>query len=69
MKNQMLNILSMSSWSFIMAITTVVFGYVGLKFDKLFNTEPTFLSGFIFLAVVLCIIRFYKEIKLKMSIN
>jgi Mg2+ and Co2+ transporter CorA len=62
MKNQMLNILSMSSWSFIMVATTLLFGFIGMKFDSLFKTEPTFFMGFIFLSVVLCAIRFYKEI-------
>jgi len=67
MGHKILDILSMSSWSFIMVITTVVFGYVGFRVDKLFGSEPTFLTGFIFLAVTLCMIRFYKEIKSRLS--
>jgi len=67
MGHKLLDILSMSSWSFILVITTVVFGYVGLRVDKLIGSEPTFLTGFIFLAVTLCLLRFYKEIKSRMS--
>lgn len=54
-------IISISSWSFILVISSFLFLRVGNWIDKLFNTEPTFMIGLFFLAVFLCIGRLYNE--------
>jgi len=54
-------ILLLSTWSFILVISSFLFLYIGYWLDGLFNTAPTFMLGLFFLAVFLCIGRFYQE--------
>jgi len=54
-------ILMLSAWSFVMVIASFLFLYVGYLLDELLGTAPNFMLGFFFLAIFLCVMRFYQE--------
>lgn len=54
-------ILMLSAWGFAMVIASFLFLYVGHLLDQLLGTAPNFMLGFFFLAIFLCVMRFYQE--------
>ena len=67
MNKEMLGIISMSSWSFAITLTTVFFGYIGLCLDRILHiNQPFFMTGFVILSIILCMLRLYKEAKSRM---
>lgn len=54
-------ILMLSTWGFVIAISSFLFLYIGYQLDKLFSTAPAFMIGFFFLAVFLAVGRLYQE--------
>ena len=59
--NKFAKILVLSSWGFVIAITSGVFFYIGYLIDNEFGTEPSFMLGLLFLAIFLTIGRLFKE--------
>lgn len=51
----------LSSWSFVMVICSVLFGYVGLKIDAMLGTPPMLMTGFTVLGFFVVIMRLYNE--------
>jgi F0F1-type ATP synthase assembly protein I len=54
-------ILSISTYGFVIAFASFLFLYIGFKIDQYFGTEPNFMLGLFFLAVVTTIGRLYQE--------
>jgi F0F1-type ATP synthase assembly protein I len=54
-------ILSISAYGFVIAFASFLFLYIGFKIDQYFGTEPNFMLGLFFLAVVTTIGRLYQE--------
>jgi hypothetical protein len=59
--NKFSKILILSSWGFVIAITSSLFFYVGVLIDERFGTEPSFMLGLLFLAIFLAVGRLFKE--------
>ena len=55
-------ILMLSTWSFVLVISSLLFLYIGWWIDEKLNTAPSFMLGLFMLAVFLCIGRFYQEV-------
>lgn len=55
------SVMMLSAWGFIMVISSFVFMYAGRWIDVRFDTEPTFMIGMLFLGLILCVIRLYRE--------
>jgi F0F1-type ATP synthase assembly protein I len=55
------SIIMLSAWAFAMVIASFLFLYVGHLLDGIFGTSPNFMLGLFFLAIFLCIMRFYQE--------
>lgn len=60
-RNIMQKVYSLSAWSFIMVLSTMLFTFVGLKMDSWFGTSPMFMIGWLLLCVGVSIIRLYKQ--------
>ncbi len=60
-QRQFAQILMLSAWGFVIAISSFLFLYVGYWLDKIFNTAPTFMLGLFFLAVFLTVGRLYQD--------
>jgi F0F1-type ATP synthase assembly protein I len=58
-------ILMLSSWGFVIVISSFLFLYVGYHLDELLGTAPNFMFGLFFLAIFFCIGRLYQEAWLK----
>ena len=58
-------ILMLSSWGFVMVISSFLFLYAGYHLDELLGTAPNFMLGLFFLALLFCIGRLYQEAWLK----
>jgi F0F1-type ATP synthase assembly protein I len=54
-------ILILSTWGFVIVISSVLFFYLGYLIDNKFGTEPSFMLGLFFLAIFLTIGRLYQE--------
>jgi F0F1-type ATP synthase assembly protein I len=61
------NILMLSSWGFVIVISSFLFLYIGYYIDKFLNTTPNFMFGLFFLAIFFCIGRLYQEALLKIE--
>ncbi|MDA8125273.1 MAG: AtpZ/AtpI family protein [Deltaproteobacteria bacterium] len=55
------SILMLSAWGFVIAIASLLFLYFGYRLDRWLGTEPNFMLGLFFLAVVLTVGRLYQE--------
>jgi len=58
-------ILMLSSWGFVIVISSFLFLYVGYHLDERLGTAPNFMFGLFFLAIFFCIGRLYQEAWLK----
>jgi len=58
-------ILMLSGWGLAIVITSFLFLYVGHLLDQWLGTEPNFMLGLFFLAIVTTIGRLYREAWLK----
>lgn len=54
-------IFMLSGWGIIIGCISVLFLYIGHRLDKWLGTEPTFMLGLLFLALVVSIGRLYYE--------
>ena len=54
-------IIMVSAWSFTIAVSSLLFLYVGRRIDVTMNTEPAFMVGLLVLGISLCIMRLYKD--------
>jgi Ca2+/Na+ antiporter len=59
------SILMLSAWGFVIVIASLLFLYIGLRLDEWLGTEPNFMLGLFFLAIVTSIGRLYQEAWLK----
>lgn len=59
------SILILSSWGFVMVITSFIFLYLGHLLDEVLGTAPNFMFGLFFLALFMSIGRLYQEAWLK----
>ena len=59
--NKFAKILVLSSWGFVIALTSGLFFYIGYLIDSKFGTEPSFMLGLFLLAIFLTISRLYQE--------
>ena len=59
------SILMLSAYGFVIVIASLLFLYVGHRLDEWLGTEPNFMLGLFFLAVVTSIGRLYQEAWLK----
>jgi F0F1-type ATP synthase assembly protein I len=55
------SILMLSAWGFVIVIASLLFLYVGYHLDKWLGTEPNFMLGLFFLAIVISVGRLYQE--------
>ena len=58
-------ILKLSAWGFVIAITSLLFLYLGYLLDQWLGTAPNFMFGLFFLAIVTTIGRLYQEAWIK----
>ena len=63
--HQLGSILMLSAWGLAIVVTSFLFLYVGHLLDQWLGTEPNFMLGLFFLAVVTTIGRLYQEAWLK----
>ena len=54
-------ILKISAWGFVIAVTSLLFLYIGYRLDEWLETAPNFMFGLFFLAIVTTIGRLYQE--------
>ena len=59
------SILMLSAWGFVIVIASLLFLYIGLRLDAWLGTEPNFMLGLFFLAIVTSIGRLYQEAWIK----
>lgn len=59
------HILLLSAWGFSIVIASLLFLYLGHLLDKWLETEPNFMLGMFFLAIVTTVGRLYQEAWLK----
>jgi len=48
-------IVSFGGYGFVIVVSSFLFFYVGLEIDEYFNTKPSFMLGFLILAVFMAI--------------
>jgi len=58
-------IMTISAYGFVIVLASFLFLYIGYKIDQFFGTEPNFMLGLFFLAIVTTIGRLYQEAWLK----
>jgi len=58
-------ILKISAWGFVIAVTSLLFLYIGYRLDEWLETAPNFMFGLFFLAIVTTIGRLYQEAWIK----
>ena len=58
-------ILKISAWGFVIAVTSLLFLYIGHLLDQWLETAPNFMFGLFFLAIVTTIGRLYQEAWIK----
>ena len=61
----LVDLLMLSAWGFVIVIASLLFLYIGLKLDAWLGTEPNFMLGLFFLAIVTSVGRLYQEAWLK----
>ena len=59
------HILMLSAWGFAIVFASLLFLYIGHLLDEWLGTEPNFMLGLFFLAIVTSIGRLYQEAWLK----
>jgi F0F1-type ATP synthase assembly protein I len=59
------HILMLSAWGFVIVFSSLLFLYIGHLLDEWLGTEPNFMLGLFFLAIVTSIGRLYQEAWLK----
>jgi F0F1-type ATP synthase assembly protein I len=60
-------IFQISVWSFTLVICSALFFLFGRWLDSIFGTQPTFMFGLLFLAILLCIGRLYRDAWVEMK--
>jgi len=55
------SILMLSAWGFVIVIASLLFLYAGYHLDRWLGTEPNFMLGLFFLAIVVSVGRLYQE--------
>jgi hypothetical protein len=55
------DILAFSAWGFVIVVCSLIFFWVGLLIDEQFRTEPYFMFGLFFLAIMLTIGRLWQK--------
>ena len=55
-------ILAISSYGFIIAISSMLFFYIGYLIDDFFGTSPSFMLGLFLLSIFLVIGKLFKEV-------
>jgi hypothetical protein len=65
MMHQLGPVLMLSAWGLAIVVASVLFLYVGHLLDQWLGTEPNFMLGLFFLAIVTTIGRLYQEAWLK----
>jgi F0F1-type ATP synthase assembly protein I len=55
------HILILSAWGFVIVFSSLLFLYIGHLLDEWLGTEPNFMLGLFFLAIVTSIGRLYQE--------
>jgi hypothetical protein len=58
-------ILMLSAWGMVIAVTSLLFLYIGHLMDEWLGTAPNFMLGLFFLAIVTTIGRLYQEAWIK----
>jgi F0F1-type ATP synthase assembly protein I len=66
-QQELSGIMMLSAWGFAMVTASFLFLWVGLKLDELMGTTPNFMLGLFFLAIFICVMRLYREAKIKMK--
>ena len=56
-----------SAWGFTIPVSSILFAYTGYKIDTFFSIEPTFMLGFLFLAICLCLGKLFKNVQLQIK--
>ncbi len=59
------SVLMLSAWGLVIVVASFLFLYVGHLLDQWLGTEPNFMLGLFFLAIVTTIGRLYQEAWLK----
>ncbi len=54
-------VMSISAYGFVIVVASLLFLYIGFKLDQFFGTEPNFMLGLFFLAIVTTVGRLYQE--------
>lgn len=54
-------VMSLSAWGFVMVISSILLGGIGLKIDTWLGTPPLFMTGLFLLSFFLVIMRLYNE--------
>jgi F0F1-type ATP synthase assembly protein I len=55
------SILMLSAYGFVIVIASLLFLYIGLRLDQWLETQPNFMLGLFFLAIVTSVSRLYQE--------
>jgi hypothetical protein len=58
-------LLMISAWGIVIAVTSLLFLYIGYRLDQWLGTAPNFMFGLFFLAIVTTIGRLFQEAWLK----
>ncbi|HPC47633.1 MAG TPA: AtpZ/AtpI family protein [Deltaproteobacteria bacterium] len=56
-------LLMLSAWGGVLVIASILFFFVGMRIDEVFETGPVFMVGMLVLAVFLIVARLYTEYK------
>ena len=59
--NNIMSIFHLGAWGFTIALSGVLFTYIGRLIDVYLNTEPQFMIGLLIISVVMAIIRLYQN--------
>ena len=61
------HVMTVSAWGFVIVFASLLFLYLGHLLDEWLGTEPNFMFGLFFLAIVTSIGRLYQEAWLKIK--
>ena len=57
----------LSAWGMAMVIASFLFLYIGHLLDEMLGTAPNFMLGLFMLAIFICVMRLYREAKIRMK--
>jgi len=55
--------MELSSLSFLMVFSSLLFAWIGYKVDIILETPPMFMAGLLILAVIMCLYRMFLKVK------